>query len=178
MISFYLSMLQTKEERDIFEDFYKKNYDRLVRIAFKNVHNKHDSEEAVSEAFKRIMDKPEKFFSLDEKKRVAFVDVVVRNVSVDMFKKSIRESFIDDVFPEEEPASNINVEREVVGKCSEADLKEFIKTLSDYQKEALMLKMTHGFSYSEIAESLNITEATARKRVSLAYAKIREFLEK
>ena len=177
MISFYLSMLQTEEERSIFEDFYKKNYDRLVYIAFKNVHNKHDAEEAVEEAFMRIITKPRRFFSLSDKKRIAFMDVVVRNISVDIFKKNTKESFIEDEFPTE-PASGIDVEREVVGECSEADLKEFIKTLPKNLLGALTLKVSYGYGYSEIAEQLNITEVTARKRVSLAYGKIREFLEK
>lgn len=178
MLSVFLSMLETEEERDIFKDFYNANYDRLVYIAYKNLHNKHDAEEAVDEAFMRIIDKPGKFFSLDERKRIAYMDVVVRNISVTMFKKKTKETFIDDEFVYDEPEAGINIEREVIGKCSEGELREFIKTLPDSLRETLTLKMSCDLSYQEIAEHLDITEATTRKRVSLAYQRIRDYLEK
>lgn len=178
MLSGFLSMLETEEERDIFQEFYKKNYDRLVYIANKNLHNKHDAEEAVDEAFMRIIDKPDRFFSLSEQKRLAFMDVVVRNVSVDMFKKKTKETFIDDEFVYNEPAAETNIERQVIGQCSEAELKEYIKTLPRSLKETLTLKIAYDMSYQELAEHLEITEVTARKRISLAYQRINEYLER
>ena len=106
------------------------------------------------------------------------MDVVVRNVSVDMFKKKTKETFIDDEFVYDEPASGINIEKEFIGRCSESELKEFIKTLPKTLKETLTLKMAYDISYKEIAERLHITEATARKRMSLANQRIKEFQEK
>ena len=36
----------------------------------------------------RIVDKPEKFFKIEHNKRVAYADVIVRNVAIDMFNKN------------------------------------------------------------------------------------------
>lgn len=60
MLSLYLSMVETDEQRTFIEELYK-NYERkMYGVAFGILHNKHDAEDAVHSAFIRIIENVEK----------------------------------------------------------------------------------------------------------------------
>lgn len=55
MLSFYLSMVETDEERDLVTRLYY-TYERMMyKIALGILKNPHDAEDAVSEAFIRLI---------------------------------------------------------------------------------------------------------------------------
>lgn len=51
MISAALAVLETEEQRNELAEFYKKNKNRLYRIAYSKLHNRESSEDAVQETF-------------------------------------------------------------------------------------------------------------------------------
>lgn len=79
MISTALALLETDEQRNILSEFYQKYKNRFYAIAYSKLHGKAAAEDAVQEAFLRIVDKPENFFKIEHNKRVAYADVIVRN---------------------------------------------------------------------------------------------------
>lgn len=58
------------------------------------------------------------------------------------------------------------------------ELVEFIKSLSEAKKQALILKGMYGLSNREIADVLGITESAVRRRISDAYGIIINFIRK
>jgi len=88
MISTALALLETDEQRNVLSEFYQKYKNRFYAIAYSKLHGKAAAEDAVQEAFLRIVDKPENFFKIEHNKRVAYADVIVRNVAIDMFNKN------------------------------------------------------------------------------------------
>lgn len=79
-------VINNEEQRSELESFYIENLNCLLNIAYSNLHNKTDAEDAVQEAFQEIVRNPEIFFNVTPNKRGAFMVAVVRNISVDMFK--------------------------------------------------------------------------------------------
>ena len=51
MISAALAVLKTDEERNALSEIYTKNIKSFYSIAFSKLHNAHDSEDAIQEAF-------------------------------------------------------------------------------------------------------------------------------
>ena len=102
---------------------YYPSFTRNTRIAFyaiaySKLHGKTAAEDAVQEAFLRIVDKPEKFFKIEHNKRVAYADVIVRNVAIDMFNKNNAhkiEELTEDVSDE---AYTLGLEDTVIGSVS------------------------------------------------------------
>lgn len=54
MISAALAVLKTDEERNALSEIYTKNIKSFYSIAFSKLHNAHDSEDAIQEAFLAI----------------------------------------------------------------------------------------------------------------------------
>lgn len=55
---------------------------------------------------------------------------------------------------------------------------EFIKTLSEAKKQAVILKGVYGLDNREIADVLGITESAVRRRIADAYGRIIYFVRK
>ena len=91
MIDFILSTIENEEQRNELAEFYEKYKKRLYSIALSKIHNEQDAEDAVQEVFSEIANKPEKFFELPPNRRIAYVDVMVRNISMKMFNAKSKE---------------------------------------------------------------------------------------
>ena len=104
MLPFYLQLLETEGEKQKFERLYER-YRRLMHwIAVRILQDEHLAEDAVHEAFLRIL---QNFDGIDEilsPKTRNFVVIVVRNTSLNLRKKQKREDekLVKDVFSEEE----------------------------------------------------------------------------
>ena len=51
MIEIYLSVLDSEEDKDLFEEWYRLYRGSMYNIAFSILHNKEDAEDALNEAF-------------------------------------------------------------------------------------------------------------------------------
>lgn len=177
MISTALALLKTDEQRNVLSEFYQKYKNRFYAIAYSKLHGKTAAEDAVQEAFLRIVDKPEKFFKIEHNKRVAYADVIVRNVAIDMFNKNNAhkiEELKEDVSDE---AYTLGLEDTVTGSVSKNELLAFILKLPVLQRDILNLKVVFELSNSEIAQKLNVSETVVRQRLSQARKSILDFLE-
>lgn len=176
MISRALSALKTEAERNALSKIYSANAGRFYSIAFSKLQNRANAEDAVQEAFLRIAKKPENFFAVSEEKRVAYIDVMIRNIAVDMLKKSrYTESteLRDDIADPAPLPENIVLEEEMSRK-----LIDFIMLMPEARRQVILLKVRHNMSSSQIAEALGISEAAARKRLSDAGIMIKKFLDR
>lgn len=177
MISTALALLKTDEQRNVLSEFYQKYKNRFYAIAYSKLHGKTAAEDAVQEAFLRIVDKPEKFFKIEHNKRVAYADVIVRNVAIDMFNKNNAhkiEELKEDVSDE---AYTLGLEDTVTGSVSKNELLAFILKLPVLQRDILNLKVVFELSNSEIAQKLNVSETVVRQRLFQARKSILDFLE-
>ena len=183
MISTALALLKTDEQRNVLSEFYQKYKNRFYAIAYSKLHGKTAAEDAVQEAFLRIVDKPEKFFKIEHNKRVAYADVIVRNVAIDMFNKNNAhkieegkniEELTEDVSDE---AYTLGLEDTVIGSVSKNELLAFILKLPVLQRDILNLKVVCELSNSEIAQKLNVSETVVRQRLFQARKSILDFLE-
>ncbi len=177
MISAALAVLENEEQRNELAEFYEKNKNRFYAIAYKYLHNKEEAEDAVQEAFLRIANKPDRFFSLNDDKQVFYVFAVVRNVSIDMFNKSteiIADELSKDIVYQNDFSS---LEGFLLDKLSHDEILSFINNLPPLQYSVLVLTCLLGLSISETAQTLKISEDSVSQRLHLARKSIRAFIE-
>ncbi len=175
MISAALANLETEGQRNTLNRFYLDHRQKLFSIAMLKLHNCEDAEDALQETFLKISDKPDLFFNSSSKERVFIVSAMVRNISINMWKKKHKinfEELTDDI-----PDSALSVIEQAVGEVSKDELMKFIAKLPEAEREALYLKIHYGLSTSEIAEMLEISNVAARKRISNAGKAIKNYLE-
>lgn len=175
MIDAILSTIENEEQRNELSVFYQKYYKRLYSIALSKLHNEFDAEDAVQEVFSHIADKPEKFFKISQNKRVAYVDVMVRNISMKMFNSKSKEqieSLDNDLIIE-----TVSLEDFLLGNISRDEIMSFIRQLPTKQRNVLILCCLLGFSIDETAVQLNISVKAASQLLRVARKAVRKFIE-
>lgn len=175
MISFYLSLLDTPEEKSMFEQLYRLYRQDMYKMAYGILKNKYDTEDAVHEAFMRVMKKLTKISEIDCPQTHAYLLIIVKNVALKIIKKRTKTVVVDtdtveitdDFGLEEYVISNMEVER----------LKNILEQLPDEYYEVLFLELFMEFNISEIAEQLGLTYDNTKKRIQRAKKKFREIAE-
>ena len=167
--------IENEEQRNELSIFYEQHKKRLYSIALSKLHNEFDAEDAVQEAFSQIADKPEKFFEIPPNKRVAYVDVMVRNISMKMFNAKSKEQIEPlDYYLNIE---TVSLEDFLLGKISRDEIMSFIRQLPTKQRNVLILCCLLGFSIDETAAQLNISVKAASQLLRVARKTVRKFID-
>jgi RNA polymerase sigma-70 factor (ECF subfamily) len=167
-------VLNTKDEVLLVEAIYNKYSKFMFKVAYNVLHNNYDAEDAVQQAFLRIIDNVDKIGDLEDKKTRNFIGVICHNVAINIYNKAKKA-----VATENEEVSDTEYDVSVIVIDNEAckKLERFIYGLDDIYKELLLLK-AQGYSIKEISEVLKINPKTAQKRLERGRIKIKNFLAK
>ena len=177
MISAALAVLENEGQREELSEFYEKYKKRLLNIAFSKLHNREEAEDAVQEAFLKIADRPDIFFSLNETERRRYISGVIKNVAVDLFNKKQKdraEELTDDIVYLNDEAP---VENSLFDNISRNEIIAFIDTLPETQKAVLVLSYLSGLSADEIGRVLGIPVTAVYKRLYSARNAIKRFVD-
>lgn len=169
------AVIKDEVQRNELAEFYSEYKSRFYKIANSRLHNREEAEDAVQEVFSAIANKPELFFGVPEENRLAYADVMVRNISVSMFNAKNKVSLVELNDDTEDRA--VSLENSLFGRMSHDEILAFIDDLPAFQRNVLMLHCLFGLSIEETAQRLNITLAAANKRLTRARKAIRVFIE-
>ena len=177
MISAALAVLEDEGQREELSEFYEKYKNRFLSIALHMLHYKEAAEDAVQEAFLKIANKPDTFFSLINEEQIPYVCAIVKNVSFDMYNKNNRiqtEELTENIIYQ----NNLEpLEKFVMDDISYKELIEFIKGLPALQQNVLVLTRLLKLSISETAQQLNVSETAVNQRLYLARKAIKQYIE-
>lgn len=177
MISSALAILETEEERNELSEIYTKNGQMFYAIAYSIVHNNEDAEDAVHEAFVAVAKNSEAFFNIPLAKRVAYINIVVKNISCKIWNKKQKIQEHEGGYSYVEIADKKSTENIVMGDYTCKQTINYINTLPEETRIIIHLKMKCNLSNSEIAKFFGISEEAARKRVERASNKIKRYME-
>lgn len=179
MLLFYLNLLDTAEEKDKFTALYEKH--RLIMLYTANnvLKDEYKAEDAVHEAFMRVMKNLHKISAVDCPQTKRFMVTIVRNVSLSMLKSS---SYGKIEIPDDEAVetseSGFSLDDECLSKISFEVIVNEIMSLPDKYKDVLYLDCVMEMSSGEIAELLSIPNETTKKRIQRGKKILIEKLEK
>lgn len=177
MIEAILLTIENEEQRSELSEFYQKYNKRLYSIALSKLHNEFDAEDAVQEVFSQIADKPEKFFGIDPNGRVAYADVMVRNISIKMFNTKSNEPTepLDDI--DDLEIESVSLADFVLDKISHDEVMMFVNRLPAMQRSVLIMRCLVGLSIDETSQQLNISVTAANKHLKAARKAIKKFID-
>ena len=90
----YLSIIETKENKSKFEQVYNKYKQIMFFVANRVLRDEYLSEDAVHQAFLRIIDNLDKIDKIDCHKTKGFIVTIVENIAIDFYRKRKRENNI------------------------------------------------------------------------------------
>ncbi len=165
-------LVQTDEESvaevistdETFEDVFRREHEAMVRLAYLLVNSRPVAEEAVQDAFARLLDR---FDSIDNPG--GFVRTVTVNRCRDLVRRQRRERRFVSRFRSTEPPSPLEV--------ASGDLDDVLAGLDRRRREVVVLRFYLGHSHKEIAAILGMREPTVRTTLHRALADLRVALE-
>ena len=174
----------TKEVAEILREIYKDHRDVMFAEAKEVLEDYDLAEDAVQQAFLKLIKKLEKFPTDDFEITRRFLRIVARNVAIDMYnsrnKKGSTLEYIDEFKNSEIGTYSISKTPcdEVIEKESSERIYKMIDKLPKKYRDVLIFEKIYGYSQREIAETLNISYDAVKKRMSRAKKKLKEELRK
>ena len=186
----------TTPQVSFIEDCYRLYEQKMYRVAYRVLNDEGQAEDAVSEAFIRLM-KKDVFFEdakSDDCKR--YIIKVIKNVSINIYNKNKREQELiylsdkedtysskrngrnyyeesdntDNIYGINEYASSLYDPASIIGNMA---LEEYISYLPDKYYDVIDCLIYKNLSVKETAKYLNISEVNVRKRFERAKAMLR-----
>jgi RNA polymerase sigma-70 factor (ECF subfamily) len=174
MLAVYLAMLDDDEDRERFEELYLKYRQDMYSVAYKVLHNVHDAEDAVHQAFLRIANNFEKIEEVDCPKTKAYTVIIVRNVAINIYNHN-KKSSAYNVSIDTDAGSTI-VDDSTFNEVDYQYLVSKITSLPDIYKDVLYLKHVQGYSNDEISQLLDVSKDAVYKRLQRAKSLLLDLL--
>lgn len=141
----------------------------IFKFIYNMVRNKEASEDITQEVFINVYNK---LYLYDSKYKFSnWIFQIARNKTIDYIRKYKRtyEANIDEI--EEYASKDISPEQWTEYMESKKNIENFISTLSEIDREIVILRYSsEGITFSDIAETINMSESAVKRR----YYKVRE----
>ena len=171
----YLLMIDSGEDRRKFVILYETYRHFMMRIALDILRDTYLAEDAVHEAFMKIvvnMDKVGETGSLSTKRYLA---VTVKHAAVDIYRKRKkqfdREMSVEDLDIRIEPAAYMESD-------ADNEVLDILKNLPGRYRDIFLLKYSARMENKDIAGILDIPEGTVRQRIARGKVLIQEALDR
>lgn len=179
MLSFYLAMMDTEEDRQFVAQLFDEYQQMMYGITYNILHHKYDAEEAVGNAILNIMESNslQKMKTFDVKQKESYIAKTAKNAALKIYNKQKKnnENSVNEYYTD---SDNIDTtEEEVLSSLTVQEIKSAINELSDNDHNILELYYLHGMSYIEIARDLDITSGNVRQRIHRARKRLIKILE-
>lgn len=161
MLMFYLSLLEGDDNKALFTAFYTRYRARLYAVALNILKDPALAEDAVHEAFLRVIGHFETFLKIFEKERNKigpWAVTIVKNISLDLLRKKNRSEFLPEDWDAPAPGGT-------EGEAGYRRLVEPISSMPEAYLRPLELEFICEYSDREIADDLGITLGAARQRI-------------
>jgi len=177
MLSFYLMMLETEQDKQKFGEFYQDNRQIMYYTAYNILQKNEPAEEAVQDAFLKLIEIWETIKEQTCPQIASLSVIIVRHISLNTKKGNKHREYIpleaiaeiaDKISTADEALANIHIEK----------IMEKIKELPSLYRDAVMMSVGHDMSTLQIAKVLKISREAAKKRIQRGKAQLIALLEK
>lgn len=180
MLAFYISMLETEQEKKRMSDIYEEHKHALLRCALKVAgHNQTMAEDAVHNAFVSIIKEKEKYLYMDSKNFRFVAVTIVRNKCIDLLRKEKR--YADTPIEELEiylETEEKSVEEQTLIASEYEIIRRHLASIDEISRQVLIMKYALGMSYKEIGETLDIPYDNIGIRIFRAKEKVKKLAER
>lgn len=156
MLTFYLQMLETGEDQSEFEKIYYTYREMMTGIAMQMLHNQHDAEDAVHQAFLAMIVNFPKLHKMKRSDLTAYIVVIVKNKSTDILrerKRIIDAEYDDNIRGNDFPTPDI------IG------LPNALARIPERYRTVLLLRFHYGYKTRELAKIYNLPQASVQKLI-------------
>lgn len=169
MLVFFLSVLETEQEKQRFTEIYQQYHTLVEQIALHMLGNQSDAEDAVQNTFLQIIRHFEKINEIPCKDLRFWIISIVKNEARMILRKQKNVIQLEDW-------DGFAAESEYVSEYQE--LVRLFAKLPETYRAALEMKILLDYSGKEIAQRLGLTEEAVHTRISRGRKLLRDIAEK
>ena len=147
----YLTMIEAEEDRHRFLSLYRRYKKLMLYIAHDILHDPHDAEDAVHEAFLRLAEMIEKIHEIDCPETRSLIVMITKSKAIDLYRKKKRRA---GTVPLEDWAAAAPPQAEGVERGD--GVARAIAALPRRERDVLLLKSDQGYGNSEIGKLLGV----------------------
>ncbi len=168
----------TEEARELQARFVQENLRRIFLQIFRNVNNVHDAQDLTQETFIKALQRQEQIKDLDRASH--WLSRIATNTAIDFLRRHgrLRMEEISEVSDPLVAEPERSPERLLLAAEHSAYLEDGLRTLSDRERTALVLRDVDDMPSSEVARMMSCSEATVRSHIANARIKFRRYLER
>lgn len=165
MLYLYLAAVNTTEDKSLIGFLYTEYKQIMYKTAVSILHNDENAEDAVHEAFLRVIKNISKFHKYSCNENVSYLVIIVRGIALNMLAESNNTVALSDNIPSEE-----DVEAKAEISITYEQVVKNIESLSPALKNIATLRWVNDLSEKEISEMLDMNINTVRSSISRARA--------
>ena len=160
MLVFYMSMVDTLDDKRKIEQLYN-HYNKLMfSVAYKILHHHEDAEDAVIESWEKIILHLDKIDEIQCNKTKNFLVTIIRRTSIDLYRSKKKQ--IGETIEDFEESHLFAVKDQYL---EGVETRIWINNLPPKYRDVLLLYYIHGMSYSEIAQIMSIPTNTVASQI-------------
>ncbi|MDE5738251.1 MAG: sigma-70 family RNA polymerase sigma factor [Oscillospiraceae bacterium] len=160
--------MRDSEKLEMLYQIYEKPF---YHIAYAILHQHQQAEDAVSDAFEKIIRHFHKIGEPDSPETKKYMIAIIRNTAINQYRKNMRNSnnCVDLDESITQVADNHDELNTRIKKYSLRQLlADMFSVLSEQDKQIVLLHCQEGLTFGKISELLNMKENTVRKRYERA----------
>ncbi|MBQ8514050.1 MAG: sigma-70 family RNA polymerase sigma factor [Ruminococcus sp.] len=163
--------MSKEEKRRKIERLYELYEQPMYRIAYAILHHVQQSEDAVHDAFVKIMRNLQQIDDISSPETKRYIVQIIRNTAINQYRKNAadarRFTELDDTAAQI-PDENNEVQQRLIHMEQSEIAEDILSGLSPSEREILQLRCEEELSFKEIALRLSLSEAAVRKRFERA----------
>ena len=156
MLTMYLAMLGSEEDRERFTLLYEAHEKRLYAVALKVLRDPTRAEDAAQQTWLQVLRNWERINALDWDSAAKYLVVAARNAALDMLKQARWNTSMPEDWDPPAPED---------GQGEYQRLVELIRSLPEAYRRVLELKCVEEETNQEIARRLGLKESTVSTKV-------------
>lgn len=149
----------TQENSDKVKKLYELYEQPMYRIAYAVLHDEGLAEDAVSEAFIRLMGKLHKIGDCRSSRTKNYIIKIIKSTSINIYRRNKKR------FSSELPIDEaLQIADDSQSSDRNTSVQEILSDLSEPDRSIIVLRCIKQMPWREVADRLSITESNARKR--------------
>lgn len=168
----------TEEARELQARFVQENLRRIFLQIFRIVNNVDDAQDLTQETFIKALQRQEQIKDLE--KAAHWLSRIATNTAIDFLRRHgrLNMSEISEISEPLVAEPERSPERILLRAEHSAYLQDGLRTLSDRERTALVLRDVDDLPSGEVARVMGCSEATVRSHIANARIKFRKYLER
>ena len=169
MLVLLLADLEDESERRRFAALYERYHVRMEQVALRILENQADAEDALQNAFLQVIRHFERAAEMSEEELPFWLIAIVKNEALMLRRKSRRYVLVEDMSSSEKEAEDVTDYHTLV---------ECFSRLPETYHATLEMKLLLGYSDSEVARYLGISETAVSTRANRGRTLLRNIVER